>query len=80
MGVRAEQQALAKWGLNFVIEEYLPRKLSDAEVAEAIEKAIEEAEATSIRDMGKVIGRLKAQYNGQMDFGRVGLMVKSQLG
>ena len=27
MGVRAEQQALAKWGLNFVIEEYLPRKL-----------------------------------------------------
>jgi len=29
MGVRAEQQALAKWGLNFVIEEYLPRKLSE---------------------------------------------------
>ena len=27
MGVRAEQQALAKWGLNYVIEEYLPRKL-----------------------------------------------------
>ena len=30
MGVRAEQQALAKWGLNFVIEEYLPRKLKEA--------------------------------------------------
>jgi DNA topoisomerase-6 subunit A len=29
MGVRAEQQALAKWGLNFVIEEYLPRKLKN---------------------------------------------------
>lgn len=29
MGVRAEQQALAKWGLNFVIEEYLPRKLAN---------------------------------------------------
>jgi DNA topoisomerase VI subunit A len=28
-GVRAEQQALAKWGLNFVIEEYLPRKLKE---------------------------------------------------
>ena len=27
MGVRAEQQALAKWGLNYVIDEYLPRKL-----------------------------------------------------
>lgn len=31
MGVRAEQQALAKWGLNYVIEEYLPQKLSDTE-------------------------------------------------
>jgi DNA topoisomerase-6 subunit A len=31
MGVRAEQQALAKWGLNYVIEEYLPRKLRDEE-------------------------------------------------
>ena len=31
MGVRAEQQALAKWGLNYVIEEYLPRKLSAPE-------------------------------------------------
>jgi DNA topoisomerase-6 subunit A len=31
MGVRAEQQALAKWGLNFVIEEYLPRKLKHPE-------------------------------------------------
>ena len=30
MGVRAEQQALAKWGLNYVIDEYLPRKLADA--------------------------------------------------
>lgn len=29
MGVRAEQQALAKWGLNYVIDEYLPRKLAD---------------------------------------------------
>ena len=29
MGVRAEQQALAKWGLNFVIDEYLPHKLAN---------------------------------------------------
>ena len=29
MGVRAEQQALAKWGLNYVVNEYLPRKLAD---------------------------------------------------
>ena len=63
-----------------VIEEFLPRKMSDAEVAEAIETAIAEAEATSIRDMGKMIGKLKSQYTGQMDFGRVGPMVKAQLG
>ena len=31
MDVRAEQQALAKWGLNYVIDEYLPRKLADRE-------------------------------------------------
>jgi DNA topoisomerase-6 subunit A len=31
MGVRAEQQALAKWGLNYVIDEYLPRKLAHPE-------------------------------------------------
>lgn len=31
LGVRAEQQALAKWGLNYVIEEYLPRKLADTQ-------------------------------------------------
>ena len=31
MGVRAEQQALAKWGLNYVIDEYLPRKLAHKE-------------------------------------------------
>jgi len=29
MGVRAEQQALAKWGLNYVIDDYLPRKLAN---------------------------------------------------
>jgi DNA topoisomerase-6 subunit A len=31
MGVRAEQQALAKWGLNYVLDEYLPRKLKRTE-------------------------------------------------
>ena len=31
MGVRAEQQALAKWGLNYVLKEYLPRKLADVQ-------------------------------------------------
>lgn len=63
-----------------VIESYLPRQLSDVEVAAAISAAMAETEATSIRDMGKVIGTLKSKYTGQMDFGRVGPMVKDRLG
>ncbi len=62
-----------------VIEEFLPRKLDDEEIAVAVDKAIQSAEATSIRDMGKVMGALKAEYAGRMDFGRVGPMVKERL-
>ncbi len=62
-----------------VIEEFLPRQLSDKEIAEAIEQEIADSGATSIRDMGKVIAALKARYTGQMDFGVVGPMVKDRL-
>ena len=55
-----------------VIEEFLPRQLS-------VEATIAEVGATSIRDMGKVIGLLKGKYTGQMDFGAVGPMVKDRL-
>jgi uncharacterized protein len=63
-----------------VIEEYLPRQLTAAESAAALDAAIAEAGATSIRDMGKVMAVLKGRYTGQMDFGRVGPMVKDRLG
>ena len=62
-----------------VIEEFLPRQLDTEEVAEAIRKAVESTGAGSIRDMGKVMGALKGKYTGQMDFGKVGPMVKDQL-
>jgi len=62
-----------------VIEEFLPRQLDAGEVDAAISAAIAEAAATSIRDMGRVIAVLKAQYTGQMDFGAVGPMVKGRL-
>lgn len=62
-----------------VIEEFLPRQLSKAEVAKAIDGTIADLGAESIRDMGKVMGALKAQYTGQMDFGKVGPMVKDRL-
>lgn len=62
-----------------IIEEFLPRQLNDDEVGAAVDKAIADIGAESIRDMGKVIGALKAQYTGQMDFGKVGPMVKDRL-
>ena len=62
-----------------VIENFLPRQLSDAEVGDAISAAIAETGAESIRDMGKVMGALKARYTGQMDFGSVGPRVKEHL-
>lgn len=62
-----------------VIEEFLPRQLSAAEVEAAIVAAVAEVGASSIRDMGKVMAVLKGQYTGQMDFGAVGPMVKSRL-
>jgi uncharacterized protein YqeY len=62
-----------------IIEEYLPVQLSEAEIDAAIGSTIAELEASSIRDMGRVIGALKARYTGQMDFGRVGPMVKDRL-
>jgi uncharacterized protein YqeY len=63
-----------------VIEEFLPRQLSPAEVEAAISAAITELGATSVRDMGRVMAVLKARHAGQMDFGRVGGTVKVLLG
>ncbi len=62
-----------------VIEEFLPRKLSDDEVKDAVDAAVSETGASSIRDMGRVMGALKSKYTGQMDFGAVGGMVKDRL-
>lgn len=63
-----------------VIEGFLPRALSPAETEAAIAAAIAEAGATSLKDMGKVMGLLKAKYTGQMDFGSVGGALKARLG
>ncbi|MCA0204680.1 GatB/YqeY domain-containing protein [Pararhodobacter sp.] len=62
-----------------VIEDYLPRQLSEDEVEAAIAEAITELEANSIRDMGRVMNALKAKYTGQMDFGAIGPVVKARL-
>tara|TARA_Y100001968_G_scaffold63336_1_gene54113 strand:+ start:557 stop:988 length:432 start_codon:yes stop_codon:yes gene_type:complete len=62
-----------------VIEEFLPRQLTDSEIQSAVSEAIKEVGANSIRDMGKVMASLKSKYAGQMDFGAVGALVKNNL-
>ena len=63
-----------------IIEGFLPRQLDAEEVEEAIAAAIAATGAASLRDMGKVMGELKARHTGQMDFDKVGPMVKARLG
>lgn len=62
-----------------IINEYLPAQLSEAQTQAAVEAAIADVGASSIRDMGKVMGVLKGKYTGQIDFGAVGPMVKARL-
>lgn len=62
-----------------VIQEFLPRPLDERQVQAAVQAAVKATGAASIRDMGKVMAELKGKYGGQMDFGKVGPMVKEQL-
>ena len=58
---------------------YLPQQLSEGEITTLIDQAIRDTGAAGIKDMGKVIGALKAKYAGQMDFGKASGMVKAAL-
>ena len=62
-----------------VIETFLPKQLSDDEVKAVIEKTIASVGATSIKDMGKVMADLKANYAGQLDFCKASGVIKSFL-
>ncbi len=63
-----------------IIQGYLPKQMSDAEMKAAIDAAIKDTGAAGVKDMGKVIGALKGKYAGQMDFGKVSGLVKAALG
>ncbi|MET0743997.1 MAG: GatB/YqeY domain-containing protein [Microvirga sp.] len=62
-----------------VIGSYLPRQMDEAEIRAAIDAAIAETGAASMKDMGKVVGALRARYAGRMDFGRASGLVKELL-
>ena len=63
-----------------VIKEFMPRQLDDDEIVAAVDAALAEVGAETLKDMGKVMGLLKKQYTGQMDFGKAGARVKEKLG
>ncbi|WP_424928215.1 GatB/YqeY domain-containing protein [Amaricoccus tamworthensis] len=60
-----------------IIRTYLPKQLSECEVEQAIDKAIERTGASSIRDINRVMANLKANHSGQMDFGRACASLKN---
>jgi uncharacterized protein YqeY len=71
--VKQEEEEIA------IISGYLPKQMSDAEMAAAIDAAVAETGAAGMKDMGKVIGVLRAKYAGQMDFGKASSLVKARL-
>lgn len=62
-----------------IIREFMPKPLAPEEVKAAVQAAIRDSEANSIKDMGRVMGVLKAKYQGRMDFGQAGAAVKDML-
>lgn len=62
-----------------VIREFLPEPMDDDAVSEAIQGAISDLGASSLKDMGAVMNALKSEYVGRMDFGSVGKQVKDLL-
>lgn len=63
-----------------ILNEFLPKGLTEAEVEEAIKAAIAKTGAAGAKDMGKVIALLKADYPGRIDFGKASGKVKAALG
>ena len=63
-----------------VLENYLPEALSESDIKILVQKAIADHQATSIKDMGKVMATLKPQLEGKADMAVVSQMIKALLG
>jgi uncharacterized protein YqeY len=63
-----------------VLQPYLPAQLSESELDALIAEAIASTGAASIKDMGKVMGIVKAKAAGKADMGAVGARIKAKLG
>lgn len=63
-----------------VIEAFLPQGLDDAALAQAIDDAVAETRASTVKDMGKVVGALKAKHGVALDMAKTSPLVKARLG
>ncbi len=75
-----EDLAAKEEGEIATIEGFLPQQMGGDAVKQAIDQAVRETGAASVKDIGKVMAALKAKYAGQMDFGAIGPEVKARLG
>lgn len=62
-----------------VLQTYLPQQLSDAEVAEILEKVVLDTEASGIKDMSKVMAAIKPLVVGRADMGKISGLIKTRL-
>ena len=60
-----------------VIETFLPKQMNEEEMLAAVKAVVAETGASSMKDMGKIMGVLKTKYAGQMDMGKVSGIIKS---
>ena len=63
-----------------IISRFLPKQMSEEETAEAIKAVVAEIDATTLKDMGRVMAVLKERFAGTMDFTKASALVKGQLG
>lgn len=62
-----------------IIERFLPKQMTEAEIETVIKDIIAEVGASSMKDMGKIMGVLKAKYAGQLDMGKANGIIKASL-
>ena len=77
----ADRQELADQELNEikVIQEFLPEALSESEILTIVSEAIRTIDATSMKDMGAIMGIIKPKIQGRADAGEVSKMIKTKL-
>jgi len=63
-----------------VVQSYLPQQLGEEEISRSIQSVISESGASSMKDMGKVMGLLKPRLEGRADMSKISALVKAQLG